>query len=97
MILPRRSNSSTRVFRRRRCPAKNPGLEVRFLPVTSPGARKTRQPLTRFGSLTLMDHMELTLSLEDKARRKALSEARRLPQDAPPHDAEPDHTKLLAW
>jgi hypothetical protein len=36
--------------------------------------------------------MELTLSLEGKARRKALLKARRLLQDSPAHDAEPDRT-----
>jgi hypothetical protein len=45
-----------------------------------------------FGFFTLLEHMELTLSLEDKARRKALTKARRLLQDAPSSDAEPDRT-----
>jgi hypothetical protein len=37
-----------------------------------------------FAFFTLLEHMELTLSLEGKARRRALSKARRLRQDAPP-------------
>jgi hypothetical protein len=45
-----------------------------------------------FAFLTLLEHTELTLSLEGKARRKALLKARRLLQDAPPPDAEPDRT-----
>ena len=45
-----------------------------------------------FGFFTLLEHMELTLSLEGKALRKALTKARRLLHDAPSHDAEPDRT-----
>jgi hypothetical protein len=45
-----------------------------------------------FGFFTLLEHMELTLSLEGKARHRALAKARRLLQDAPSHDAEPDRT-----
>ena len=37
-----------------------------------------------FAFFTLLEHMELTLSLEGKARRRALSKARQLRQDAPP-------------
>ena len=36
-----------------------------------------------FAFFTLMEHMELTLSLEEKARRKALAKIRRLRQDDP--------------
>jgi len=36
-----------------------------------------------FAFFTLMEHMELTLSLEGKARRKALAKTRRLQQEAP--------------
>ena len=36
-----------------------------------------------FAFFTLLEHMELTLSLEGKARRKALAKARRLQQEAP--------------
>jgi hypothetical protein len=43
-----------------------------------------------FGFFTLLEHMEMTLSLEGKARRRALAKARRLMQDAPVSDAEPD-------
>jgi len=35
-----------------------------------------------FGYFTLLEHTELTLSLEDKARRKALAKTRRLQQEA---------------
>ena len=45
-----------------------------------------------FAFFTLLEHMELTLSLEEKARRRALSKTRRLLQDTPAHDAEPDRT-----
>ena len=45
-----------------------------------------------FGFFTLLEHMELTLSLEGKARRRALAKARRLLQGAPTYDAEPDCT-----
>src|SRR5271157_4390766 len=45
-----------------------------------------------FSFFTLLEHMELTLSLERKARHRALAKARRLLQDAPSHDAEPDRT-----
>ena len=37
-----------------------------------------------FAFFTLLEHMELTLTLEGKARRRALSKARQLLQDAPP-------------
>jgi hypothetical protein len=43
-----------------------------------------------FGFFTLLERMELTLSLEGDARRRALAKARRLLQDAPTYDAEPD-------
>ena len=36
-----------------------------------------------FAFFTLMEHMELTLSLEEKARRKALAKTRRLRQNDP--------------
>jgi len=36
-----------------------------------------------FAFFTLLEHMELTLSLEGKARRKALAKTRRLQQDVP--------------
>ncbi len=41
-----------------------------------------------FGFFTLLEHMELTLSLEGKARRKALAKTRRLQQElpSPTHD-----------
>jgi len=45
-----------------------------------------------FGFFTLLEHMEMTLSLEGKARRRALAKARRLLQDSPAYDAEPDRT-----
>jgi len=45
-----------------------------------------------FGFFTLLEHMELTLSLEGKARRRALSKARRLLQETPPPPADPDPT-----
>ena len=45
-----------------------------------------------FAFFTLLEHMEMTLSLEGKARRKALAKARRLLQDVPKNDAEPDRT-----
>jgi Transposase DDE domain len=37
-----------------------------------------------FAFFTLLEHMELTLTLEGKARRRALSKARQLLHDAPP-------------
>jgi hypothetical protein len=37
--------------------------------------------------------MELTLSLEGKARRRALAKARSLMQDAPPRDGDPGPTQ----
>jgi hypothetical protein len=41
-----------------------------------------------FGFFTLLEHTELTLTLEGKARRRALAKARRLRQDSsPPPDA----------
>jgi hypothetical protein len=43
-----------------------------------------------FGFFTLLEHMEMTLSLEGKARRRALAKARRLMRDGPVSDAEPD-------
>lgn len=39
-----------------------------------------------FAFLTLLEHTELTLSLEGKARRKALAKTRRLMQDDPGHN-----------
>jgi Transposase DDE domain len=45
-----------------------------------------------FGFFTLLEHMELTLSLEGRARRRALTKARRLLQDTPAYDAEADRT-----
>lgn len=41
---------------------------------------------------SLLEHMKLMLTLEGKARRRALTKTRRLLQDAPAYDAEPDHT-----
>jgi hypothetical protein len=41
-----------------------------------------------FGFFTLLEHMELTLSLEGKARRKALAKTRRLQQQLPDLDAD---------
>jgi hypothetical protein len=35
-----------------------------------------------FGFFTLLEHTELTLSLEGKARRRALAKARRLRQES---------------
>jgi hypothetical protein len=46
----------------------------------------------RFAFFTLLEHMELTLSLEDKARRKALAKARRLLHEDQAPDAESDCT-----
>jgi len=37
-----------------------------------------------FGFFSLLEHTKLTLSLEGKARRRALAQARRLRQEAPP-------------
>jgi len=37
-----------------------------------------------FAFFSLLEHTELTLSLEGKARRRALAQARRLRQEAPP-------------
>jgi hypothetical protein len=45
-----------------------------------------------FGFFTLLEHMELTLSLEGKARRRALNKARCLLQDTPALPADPDPT-----
>ena len=45
-----------------------------------------------FGFFTLLEHMELTLSLEGKARRKALAKARRLLQDAPSYEPDADRS-----
>jgi Transposase DDE domain len=46
-----------------------------------------------FGFFTLLEHMELTLSLEGKARCRASAKARRLLQDAPPVEAQPESTE----
>ena len=46
----------------------------------------------RFAFFTLLEHMELTLSLEDKARRKALAKARRLLDKDLASNAESDCT-----
>jgi Transposase DDE domain len=43
-----------------------------------------------FAFFTLLEHMELTLSLEGKARQRALSKARSLLHDQPPTSDEPD-------
>ena len=43
-----------------------------------------------FGFFTLLEHMELTLSLEGKARRRALSKTRRLMHESMPEPAKPD-------
>ena len=43
-----------------------------------------------FAFFTLMEHMELTLSLEEKARRKALAKTRRLMQNDPATAPSPD-------
>ena len=43
-----------------------------------------------FAFFTLLEHMELTLSLEDKARRRALAKARRLMQDGLTHEPKRD-------
>ena len=45
-----------------------------------------------FGFFTLLEHMELTLGLEGKARRRALAKTRSLMQDAPPRDGDPGST-----
>ena len=45
-----------------------------------------------FGFFTLLEHMELTLSLEGKARRRALSKTPRLLHESLPDPAELDHT-----
>ena len=45
-----------------------------------------------FGFFTLLEHMEMTLSLEGKARRRALAKTRTLLQDAPPVDGDPGPT-----
>ena len=49
-----------------------------------------------FAFFTLLEHMELTLSLEGKARRRALAKARSLMQDAPPSDGDPGSTQAPA-
>ena len=41
-----------------------------------------------FGFFTLLEHMEMTLSLEGKARRRALAKTRTLLLDAPPVDGD---------
>jgi hypothetical protein len=46
-----------------------------------------------FGFFTLLEHMEMTLSLEGKARRRALAKARSLMQDTPPRDGAPGPTQ----
>ena len=46
-----------------------------------------------FGFFTLLEHMELTLGLEGKARRRALAKTRSLMQDAPPRDGDPGLTQ----
>jgi hypothetical protein len=46
----------------------------------------------RFAFFTLLEHMELTLSLEGPARRRALAKARRLLHDGLAPDAQPDCT-----
>jgi hypothetical protein len=43
-----------------------------------------------FAFFTLLDHMEMTLKLEGKARRKALAKIRRLQQDLPASDTASD-------
>ena len=45
-----------------------------------------------FSFIPLLEHMELTLSLEGKAHHRALAKDRRLLQEASTHDAEPDST-----
>src|SRR5208337_1185768 len=50
-------------------------------------------PPAILGFFTLLEHMELTLSLEGKARRRALSKTRRLLHESLPDPAEPDHTE----
>jgi hypothetical protein len=46
-----------------------------------------------FGFFTLLEHMEMTLSLEGKARPRALAKARSLMQDTPPRDGGPGPTQ----
>ena len=46
-----------------------------------------------FGFSTLLEHVELMLSLEGKARRRALSTTRRLLHESLPDPAQPDHTQ----
>lgn len=45
-----------------------------------------------FGFFTLLEHMEMTLSLEGRARRRALAKTRSLMQDAPLADGDPGPT-----
>jgi hypothetical protein len=45
-----------------------------------------------FGFFTLLEHMEMTLSLEGNARRRALAKTRTLLLDAPPVDGDPSPT-----
>jgi hypothetical protein len=45
-----------------------------------------------FGFFTLLEHMEMTLSLEGRARRRALAKTRSLMQDAPPAVGDPGPT-----
>ena len=49
-----------------------------------------------FAFFRLLEHMELTLSLEEKARRKALAKARRLQRDASGREVVPDRPELPA-
>jgi hypothetical protein len=46
-----------------------------------------------FGFFTLLEHMEMTLGLEGKARRRALAKTRALLQDAPPSNGDPGPTQ----
>jgi hypothetical protein len=46
-----------------------------------------------FGFFTLLEHMEMTLSLEGKPRRRALAKTRALLQDTPPRDGNPGPTQ----
>ena len=49
-----------------------------------------------FAFFTLLEHMEMTLSLEGKARRRALAKARRLMQGMPADPAEPASTSAAS-
>ena len=46
-----------------------------------------------FGFFTLLEHMEMTLSLEGRARRRALAKTRSLMQDRPPRRWRPPRTR----